>query len=163
MDKTYSYNLTYSIDVDSGFDSSYSKADSYNFSDETHDCVYQCLSDISKELNKALQEVCGSDYVDSDLQDYNLYPKPEAYVYLEFNTPKTNEELKDIMLKVEPALEAYSSEQVEFEGDFIGYERGWNLPDPGGPPQYTEETGEAYAYVYLMDILKIEAGEDNDA
>lgn len=159
MNDTYMYYLDYSSDIEVTLNSSVEDLYESDFRSEIHDCITQCLSAIGKEMCKALQEVCGSDlvYADIDDSDIDLYQDSvTAYITLEFNSPKTEAQLKQLMAEIDSALEAQYEDEIEFQGRLLGYERGWNYPDTGGPPIYSDETCEITVYLYLNNLLNIE-------
>lgn len=149
--KEYTYSLYIPLYTDESIETSYDADDSTlrdildSEIDETYDDLFENLSGkidkiLDDHLNEILDKFNMSEF-ETQLEDED---KVEDSIYYSIWTDilLSEYQIKELTKLFQEWLNVDSEaryDDVEFEGDFIGYEHGWNLPDSGGPPMYSDE------------------------
>ena len=161
-----SYIVEVPIDVDTNFNSSYDEAeDNYEewFRDDIHDLIDDAgttlYNNISKKIsdNKStILKAVGASVTYLELIEVEKYDEPMSLqLYITLSKQVDINKLTEVLDHLCNDYATATSE-VEFDGKFMGYEHGYNLPDSGGPPIYSSETGEIEVTVTTIDKIKVE-------
>lgn len=172
--KKYTYTLYIKVGTEEDIDSTYDtngdrlqeELDSYF--DECYDGAYKKFDkQVGKILDEHLNEIYDKmnlNMFETSLSEAGRYD--DALFYDVWMDKKLSvEQLAELeslfhkWLKID-VEDSYAD--IEFEGDFIGYEHGWNLPDTGGPAMYSEETASITVSISTDSIEITYDGEDED-
>lgn len=174
--KEYTYSLYIPLYTDESIETSYDADDSTlrdildSEIDETYDDLFENLSGkIDKILDDHLEDILNkfnmtefeTQLEDEDKVEDSIYYSIWTDVLLSEDQIKELTKLFQEWLNIDAEAKY---EDAEFEGDFIGYEHGWNLPDSGGPPMYSDEKADINigASVITDDIEITYDGEDEN-
>lgn len=170
---TYSLAIPYYIDEEimTSFDTSDAELKEtleYQIEDARDDAFTDIEEKIQKVFDDHLNELLDTfNLTKFEVEHSDTDPFEETMFYdVWTDRPIEGEELDELkrMLREWLNLDGEGRyDNAEFEGEFIGYEHGWNLPDSGGPPMYSDETANIIVSISTTpDTIEIEYEEEDD-
>lgn len=158
------YLVECKLEVDINISSSYDgDLDNDMFDDEISDMkssTSKMLFDkISKSIENSKKNILQELGVSRFEIEFSDIDDDIMYCYITTDKEVSSDAIVHAIDKYFSGSETESTDS-EFSGDFLGYEHGYNLPDSGGPPIYSDETANIEVTTGIYDTIKVSLYED---
>lgn len=155
--KEFAYQFTLNVSFEVEYDSSDDSDVTEIFEDEIRDEKRELMADVTASLDKALKEkdigVNEVTYDDDDVDGDTAVVYCTVFTDKEYDIDSISKILEEVATNISKSEEM---NDMEYDGDFIGYAQGWNYPDAGGPPEYSDESADITVTIYVDDVTDVE-------
>lgn len=156
--KEFAYQFTLNVSFEVEYISSDDSDITEIFEDEIRDEKGELMADVTASLDKALKEkdigVNEVTYDDDNIEGDTAVVYCTVFTDKEYDIDSISKILEEVATNISKSEEM---NDMEYEGDFIGYAQGRNYPDAGGPPEYSDESADITVTIYVDDVTDVEA------